>query len=40
MRPIHAMDLNALDLNLNLIRVLDALWAERSASRAGGADWS
>lgn len=32
-QPIHAMDLNALDLNL--IRVFDALWQERSASRAG-----
>jgi len=33
MQPIHAMDINALDLNL--IRVFDALWQERGVTRAG-----
>ncbi|MEZ5733947.1 MAG: LysR family transcriptional regulator [Paracoccaceae bacterium] len=33
MSPIHAMDINALDLNL--IRVFDALWQERGVTRAG-----
>lgn len=33
MGPIHAMDINALDLNL--IRVFDSLWQERGVTRAG-----